>query len=131
MPIEEALFSFARLFLNGILSSRVIALHRLIVSEATRFPKLPKIFMAQGPEAAYATMGAFLQACCAAERLTIRDPNLASRLFIDMITSDLQLRVLTGTTLYQADIDARVRAGTQLFIAGLREIAEGRVGRIG
>lgn len=40
--IEQALTSFGRIFLSVLLSSRVIALQKLVLSEATRYPEFAK-----------------------------------------------------------------------------------------
>jgi TetR/AcrR family transcriptional repressor of mexJK operon len=112
------------MFLDAILSARSLALHRLIVSEAVRFPELPEAFMKLGPEAAYEAVGTFIKDCFADEGFSIDDPAVVARLYLDMITGDLQLRALTGSRVTRTEIDARIVRANCIFMAGIRHTAK-------
>jgi AcrR family transcriptional regulator len=124
LSTEKALFSIGRLFLEAILSTRALALHRLIVSEAIRFPELPDAFMRMGPKAAYGALADFIQACFADEGLSIDDPAVVARLYLDMITADFQLRALTGSKITRIEIDQRICRANSIFIAGIRKTSK-------
>jgi AcrR family transcriptional regulator len=118
---EIALFAIARQFLDAVLSTRALALHRLIVGEAVRFPEMPGAFMKMGPEAAYTAVGAVIRDCLADEGLGVDDPDVVARLYLDMITADLQLRALTGSRISRKEIDNRIERANSIFIAGMRQ----------
>jgi AcrR family transcriptional regulator len=124
LSTEETVFQLGRTFLKAILSNRALALHRLMVSDAVRFPRLPKLWMKIGPESAYSALGGFLQECFSAEGIAIDEPSVLARLFLDMLSADFLLRALTGDKISEAEIDARVRRGTSIFVAGVRHTSK-------
>jgi AcrR family transcriptional regulator len=124
LSTEKAMFSIGRLFLDAILSTRAVALHRLIVSEAVRFPELPDAFMRMGPEAAYDAVADFIRDCFADEGFHVDEPAVVARLYLDMITADLQLRALTGSKITRVEIDERIGRANSIFIAGMRKTSK-------
>jgi AcrR family transcriptional regulator len=124
LSTEEAIFHLGQTFLNAILSARALALHRLIVSNAVRFPELPKLWMKMGPENVYGAVGTFFREYFSAEGVTIEEPSVLARLFLDMITADLQLRALTGGKISRGEIDSRVRRAASIFTAGVRQTSK-------
>lgn len=62
LPIEEALVLFGKALLSTLLSPRLLALHRLILSEATRLPKLAQVWYEAGPYATSEALGELLVA---------------------------------------------------------------------
>lgn len=120
IPIEKALLAIGKTVLSTLLSSRVLELHRLIVSEAPRFPDLGKTFFQMGPSSANDAVAAFLTARSVSDGLLINDPSVAAAIFLDMLTNNLQLRALTGGVVLQSEIDERVREATRIFLNGLR-----------
>ncbi len=123
LPIEEALLTIGKTFLRTLLSARVLAIHRLIMSDAPRFPDLAKAFFQIGPNSAYEALAAFLTDRADADGLLIHDPLMTAAIFLDMLTSNLQLRALTGDAVRPSDIEERVRESTRIFLNGLRRSA--------
>ena len=120
MAVEPALTELGLSYLNRILSAQVLALDRLIIAEAVRFPELPEIFMSSGPSVAYRDVSRLLVKLFGASGITLDDPKLAAKLFLHMIQSDLHLRALTGSIVSSVEIEASVRIGVRIFVAGIR-----------
>jgi len=118
--LEDTLFSIGQNFLRSLLSPKVLSVHRLMVSEASRFPEISARFLKLGPQSAYSAVGNLLEKCFSAEKIKLDDPGLAARLFLDMLGGDLQLRALTGSKISKNEIDERVRAGTRVFLDGIK-----------
>lgn len=121
MPMEKALHAIGSAFLNALLSPRVLALHRLMVGEASRFPDLARDFIDMGPNSAYRAVAGFLEA-----RSACSNPSLSSAMFLDMLTSDLQLRALAGIAVGKSEIEERVCEAVRVFLNGVRKSSTSR-----
>lgn len=92
--VRASLTVLGRRFLELILSPDAIALHRIIVGEATRFPMLGEVFWRAGPERERVQIEAFLRSAASAGALSLPDPRLAAEQFVSLVRADLQLRQL-------------------------------------
>jgi AcrR family transcriptional regulator len=61
VPIEEVLLGFGRALLASIYAPRLLALHRLVVGEAQRFPQVASIFYERGPSCGKRRLTHYLQ----------------------------------------------------------------------
>lgn len=93
---ERVLESFGRQFLALMLRPASLALHRVLVAEAARFPDLAREIYAAGPERAAQRLAAYLRAETARGRLRVAEPALAAEQFFGMLTGHIQLRALFG-----------------------------------
>jgi AcrR family transcriptional regulator len=100
-PIREALESFGMSFLQGVLHSEALALHRLAISEAERFPELGRVFNETGPAAS----------------LRCADPDHAASLLLGSLIADVQLRSLLGFAPPDQDLTRHVEEAVAMFIA--------------
>jgi hypothetical protein len=73
-----------------------LALYRLIVAEATRFPELVADIYAVGAGRMVATLADYLSWETHNGRLQVPDPLLAAEQFVGMLSGRLQLRALLG-----------------------------------
>jgi TetR/AcrR family transcriptional regulator, mexJK operon transcriptional repressor len=92
--VRASLTILGRRFLELILSSDAIALHRIIVGEVTRFPLLGEVFWRAGPERERVQIEAFLRSAAAASALSLPDARLAAEQFVSLVRADVQLRQL-------------------------------------
>jgi TetR/AcrR family transcriptional regulator, mexJK operon transcriptional repressor len=92
--VRASLTILGRRFLELILSSDAIALHRIIVGEVTRFPLLGEVFWRAGPERERVQIEAFLRTAAAASALSLPDARLAAEQFVSLVRADVQLRQL-------------------------------------
>ncbi|ODP33217.1 TetR/AcrR family transcriptional regulator [Pandoraea sp. ISTKB] len=117
--LEQALRSFARTFLTFLLTPRVIALQRLVMSEAIRYPDFAKAFVRLGPEAAYETLEQLLLQRAERDRLVMNAPRVCAAVFCDSLVSDLQFRAVAGIEVSAQDIEARVDTAVSIFLKGI------------
>lgn len=126
--LHEILQRLAGLILRGALSAPAIALHRLIVAESTRFPKLAVVVTEQaGTEEAIELIAGLLKREARAERLTLDAPIFAAQLFLHMVISWPQRRaVVLGKPMTPAERDAWAGDVVNLFLNGCRGWMPGR-----
>lgn len=86
-----ALMRFGRVFLNKILSPQSIALHRLIVAEAERFPSMGETFARRGPDSVRARLCRYVERQMDEGRLRAGDPLIAARQFIALLQAGCYL----------------------------------------
>ena len=118
LPFAEALTRLGVSLLRTLLAPPGLAFHRLMVSEAPRFPKLAKEFYRSGPACAYASVAAFLSARAREEQLAIKDFAVAAAVLVESMVSPLQLKALTGGRVSSADAEKHVRQVVGLFLNG-------------
>jgi TetR/AcrR family transcriptional repressor of mexJK operon len=92
--VEESLLEIADRFLDLVLSPDAIAVNRITIAEAARFPELGGVFWRAGPERTRVQIEAFLRRADAAGTLAIADPRLAAEQFIALLRGDIHLRQL-------------------------------------
>jgi len=117
MPVSEALETFGLSFLEGVLRSDALALHRLAISEAERFPELGRVFHETGPAAVRNRMTNYLTAAAARGALRCPDPDHAAALLLGALISDLQLRSLLGSGAPDRELAVHVAEAVAMFMA--------------
>lgn len=114
---EQVLTRFGMRIARDFTSPRVVAIYRLIVSEADRFPQLGEIFTTT-MEIMRSTLATYLRQEVDAGNLAIADPVAASRQFGMLAYGELRERTLLGETVTEAMITATVGRAVALFLAG-------------
>ena len=120
--LQEILQRLAGMILRGALSAPALALHRLIVAESARFPKLVAVVTEEaGTEDAVKLIAGVLEREARAERLALDAPIFAAQLFLSMVISWPQRRaVVLGRPMPPAEVDAWARDVVNLFLNGCR-----------
>src|SRR6266566_5399618 len=116
--VGASLAVLGRRYLELLLSSEAIALHRIILGEVTRFPVLGEVFWRAGPERQRVQIEAFLKSAIASGTLALADTRLAAEQFVSLVRGDIQLRHLLrldGET-DQQGIGAAVEGAVAMFI---------------
>ncbi|BAI99110.1 MULTISPECIES: TetR/AcrR family transcriptional regulator C-terminal domain-containing protein [Sphingomonadales] len=72
----------------------VSAILRLVIAEASRFPKIGKLFYDGGPKAAHDKLTAFLHRCVEQGHFAIPDVSLAASQFVRLCQADIWLEFL-------------------------------------
>ena len=116
--VEASLTEIARRFLQLVLSPDAIAVNRITIAEAVRFPQLGEVFWRAGPERTRAQIEAFLRRADAAGTLAIADPRIAAEQFIALLRGDIHLRQLLriDAMIEAAAIDAAARHAVATFL---------------
>ncbi|MGJ3439476.1 TetR/AcrR family transcriptional regulator [Pseudomonas sp. Je.1.5.c] len=117
--LEEALYSFGMTFLTFLLKPEVIALQRLVMSEAQRYPDFAQAFVRLGPVRAYETMQQLLEQREKGDRLALSSSRVCAAVFCDSLIADLQFRAVAGMTVTDRDIEERVSTAVTIFLNGI------------
>lgn len=95
-----------------------LALYRILVPVAPRFPRLAAIFYREGPEIGRQTFATYLQEAERQGRLTVPDAELAAEQFIALIRGDLDLdSTLMAAPRAAERIDALIDGGIRVFLS--------------
>lgn len=116
--VETSLTEVARRFLELVLSPDAIAVNRITIAEAVRFPQLGEVFWRAGPERTRTQIEAFLRRAHEAGTLSVADPKLAAEQFISLMRGDLHLRQLLrlDAPVEPAELDAAASSAVATFL---------------
>ena len=96
-PVKEGLVLYGRRLLELVLQPRLLAMHRLMVSEGQRFPELARSMCQTGRDNAAAALGRWLGAHQAHGDIRAGlVPLELAQFFIHLVVSGPQLRALVG-----------------------------------
>lgn len=91
MAPGPALRQFGRRYLELALAASSVALHRTVVAESARLPRLGRLIYECGPVQIVSALATFL---ARSKDLRITDPRLAAEQFLGMVLGHAQLRLL-------------------------------------
>jgi len=118
--LEADLRDLGRRQLTKVMQPRLLALRRLVIAEAGRFPELGRVFYERGPGRTMATLADTFERLAARGVLQIEDPQLAAAHFNWLImSSPLNEAMLLGREKppSAADLDRHVKTGVRVFLA--------------
>ena len=120
--IDEILHRLAILIARASLTSEALALHRVILAEAQRFPELAVIMDQQGArQHAIDHIAALLQCEIDANRFTLKNATFAAEQFLQMVVGAPQRRALgLGQPLTNAELERWAHDTTNLFLKACR-----------
>jgi AcrR family transcriptional regulator len=106
---------FARLMMR----EEIIAVHRTVVAEATRFPEIGAALYESGPKRGKAHIVAYFRRAMAEGQMKDCDPNRAAEQCMELTIAGIYRRRLwnVGPPPTEAEIDANVAAGIDTFMA--------------
>ena len=118
--LSTILIKIADNYTRSILQPGVIAMHRLFVAEAERFPALSRRYYEVGPQRAFQTLARFLEARVERGEISRRDPMFLAQAFAAMVIVPMRTRCLFAveTTLDWDALDRRNREAVSLFLTG-------------
>ena len=118
--LRAILRHIAGLILSAALRPQALALHRLIVGESARFPKLAAAVTGEGAtQEAIALIAGVLSREVEAGRATLADPAFAAEQFLQMVLTIPQRRALgLGNPMTPPELEAWARAVVDLFLDG-------------
>lgn len=123
-PLEEGLQAIGENYLELMLRPRSLALFRIMIGEAHKFPEMARRFFMLGPDQVRETVAHYLAARAEIEGLELNkfDPDLDGALFCEMIRARNHYRAMCDEnfTLSEDGIRRHVRAVVHRFLDGLR-----------
>jgi TetR/AcrR family transcriptional repressor of mexJK operon len=120
--LREILERLAGLILHAALSPQAVALHRLVVGESGRFPKLAAAVSREGAsENAIRLSAGVLEREAAKDGFALDNPRFAAEQFLYMVIAVPQRRAAgLGAPMTAAEVDAWGRDVVELFLEGCR-----------
>jgi AcrR family transcriptional regulator len=119
--LAETLRRSADYMLGVALTPEALALHRMVIAEATRFPELARILHELGAAAGIERIARVLEQRIAGGELRPIDPSFAAEQFILMVVSGPRRRALgLGAPLSPAELRDWVDQSVGLFLDGCR-----------
>ena len=115
--VAATLLDIGTRFVAMLTSDVALAIDRIVVSEADRFPELAAIFFEAGPARAIATMAHYLSAQTLAGRLTVPDPAFAAEQFLTMCQTRIVMRAKLRLPVAAEESPRIVAAAVQMFLA--------------
>ena len=114
----SALQEIGERMLRMMISDTALTIHRLVVSEAPKFPALARMFHDAGPARAEAFMTAWLTRQITAGHLAMCDPVLAAEQFFSLCQTRIVLHRRLGlwNATDEGDISLVVRSGVRMFL---------------
>jgi TetR/AcrR family transcriptional repressor of mexJK operon len=119
--VEEALLRSATGILAIALSPEALALHRVVIAEAQRFPELARAVSESGARAGVERIAGLLESYAGADGALGGDVRFAAEQFINMVLAVPQKRALgLGEPLDAAALERWARDTVALFLDGWR-----------
>lgn len=91
---EEALRRFARKMIDIVFEPETIELHRIVVAECYRFPKLGHFFYASGPQVCIDVLARYLKRNRNNPHFSVIDPVRTAEEFLELLRGYAHLRVM-------------------------------------
>jgi TetR/AcrR family transcriptional regulator, mexJK operon transcriptional repressor len=119
--LAETLHRAAEYMLSAALTPEALALHRMAIAEATRFPALARILHDLGAAAGTDRIARYLEQHIASGELRPLDAQFAAEQFIMMVVTGPRRRALgLGAALGAAELRAWIDDTVALFLDGCR-----------
>lgn len=120
--VEEALRTMGMKFVAHFLTEHEMTFFQAVSSERARFPELCQLFFNTGQKKAVDFVAAFLEEAKAEGALAFDDAHLAANQFLDLILSDLPMRVALGLDLpNEAGARRVMEAGVSTFLKAFQQ----------
>ena len=115
----HALRGFARKTLSILFAPQTIELHRIVIAESKRFPRLGRFFYDNGPEASIAGLERYFIRHKDNPALKVTDPRRAAEEFLELLRGYSHLRLLLGMQkrLGEREAAARIDAALKHVLA--------------
>jgi len=125
--LEAELTRIGRTMLKVMVSPDGLAMYRVVVMEALKFPELAANFFNAGPKVLVAQMAAWLARQAEAGALAVTDPQFAAEQFFALTQARVLMRARAdaGYVATQGEIEFVVRGAVQVFLAAYRNPASG------
>ena len=94
--VREVLTRFGSVLLETLCSAPILALYRVVVGEAVRFPHLAAVFYGRGPLVGKSRLSAYLDQNMEAGRLRAGDPGRAAAQLVGLLQSGSYQEILLG-----------------------------------
>jgi AcrR family transcriptional regulator len=117
--VAETMTVLGRRVIRLMLSDEVLAIHRMVVAECTRFPEIGEALYEAGPKQGKLPLINYMKGCIEQGLLKPEDPERMAFHAGDLVMSALYRRRLwnVGPVPTEAEMDANVEAAVKVFMA--------------
>lgn len=121
--LSTILIRIADNYTRAILQPGVVAMHRLFVAEAERFPELSRRYYEVGPRRVHQTLAAFFKNRMARGEIRETDPLVLAQFFAAVVIAPMRTRRLFAveSDIDWAGLDRQSREAVALFLDGCRK----------
>ena len=107
---HEALRAYARKMTDIVFARDTAELHRIVIAESRRFPKLGRLFYQTGPQACIDALESYFIRHRNEPALKVTDPRRAAEEFLELLRGYSHLKMLLGIDKAPSarDIEARI-----------------------
>ncbi len=112
-PPEVALRAFAEKMVAIVFAAETLELHRIVIAESRRFPKLGRMFYESGPKICIDVLAKYLAPH--RKSLKIADPRRCAEEFLELLRGYAHLRVILGLekTPSRREVEQRIEAAVR------------------
>ena len=112
---REALRAYARKMTDIVFARDTAELHRIVIAESRRFPKLGRLFYETGPQACIDALEGYFLRHKHDPALKVSDPRRAAEEFLELLRGYSHLKMLLGIDKAPAarDIEARIESAVR------------------
>ena len=112
---QQALRAFARKMTDIVFEPDTAELHRIVIAESRRFPKLGQLFYETGPQACIDALEAFFLRHKGNPSLKVEDPRRSAEEFLELLRGYSHLKMLLGIEREPSrrDVDARIESAVR------------------
>jgi AcrR family transcriptional regulator len=117
--VEDVLLAIARTMVAVALAPETIAINRIMISQALRFPDLARMVHQEGWQRSNAAIAAILDQFTRDGQIVVEDTAMAADLFLSLVIGRHTRLAMLGIHTDPAQLDQRVRAAVTLFLLGV------------
>lgn len=118
--VDTVLVKIGMTMLPRVLTPESIAINRIVVAEAFRFPDLAQLAQREGWQASVSILATLLELYAADGRIVVQDPHEAADLFLSLLMGRLQRETMLGLKeLDAAAVQKRVLTVVRIFLHGV------------
>jgi TetR/AcrR family transcriptional repressor of mexJK operon len=115
LPMRDALRAYARKMTDIVFARDTAELHRIVIAESRRFPKLGQLFYETGPQACIDALENYFLRHRNDPALKVADPRRAAEEFLELLRGYSHLKMLLGIDKAPParDIEARIESAVR------------------
>jgi AcrR family transcriptional regulator len=119
--VEDALLTISRNMMAVAMTPEALAIKRIMISQAIRFPELARMAHVEGWQRSTAATAAVLRHFAEKGQICVENPELAADLFLSLVAGRQSTIAMLGIEIDRTQIDQRIEAAVKLFLDGARK----------
>ncbi len=117
--VEDVLLAMGRRMVAAALTPEAVAIKRIVMAQATRFPDIALLVHREGWQRSNASVAAVLAHFASDGQIAVTDGELAADLFLSLILGRQTRLAMLGIVTDLEQVDRHLQAGVALFVRGM------------